>query len=410
MEDGQPNDIRDTLPVVEPEIQNPIVSPLLAMGVSGPRLSRRWLIGIVVAGSLLVSLMLFTLLCSGSFFLPPHTISFVTATPRTVNAFLTTEQKTTLPIEWQQTLRKNSRWPVVFGLTGSRDAIRAFTLGPRWAVPAPLLQTTETKTRALIRQVGVITSENDQPLVYRELFFGQVFAQGSLGGWLDASLLFPNASTSNRILFFIDQGKIVLSDTSASLIHTDKQKTEASALRPLQADVSLHLAALGKQTNAELFLEELPLDPVQTTLTSLREPPATLEARFTTSTLDALRLTFQNPLSLKEQAALVSELNGTRKRQLFTLPDGTVGVEHIANDTTTTTSSVNGQLIDWLAPTGVTALEEATACGQGIWLARFSPRLLERFVLRGSNLSAWIPKQPLQIWRNQKQLVICLER
>lgn len=407
MEDGQLNDIPS---VVEPKIQNPIVSPLLAMGVSGPRLSRRWLIAIAVIGSLLVSLVLFTLLFSGTFFLPPNTISFATATPRTLNTLLTTEQKNALPIEWQQTLREDSRWPVIFGLTGSRETIQAFTLGPRWAVPAPLLQTTDTKTRALVRQVGVITSENGQPLVYRELFFDQVFAQGALRGWLDASLLFPNASSSNRILFFADKGKIILSDTGESLIPTSQSATEAALTpRPLQADVSLHLTALGKQTNIDVLLGELPLDPVQTTLTSLREAPATLEARFTTSTIDALHLTFTQALRPEEQAALLSELNGTRKRQLFTLPDGTVGVEYLAQEISSTTSTLSPHLVDWLAPTGAVPLEEAAACGQGIWLARFSPRLLERFVLQGSSLSAWIPKQPLQIWRDQKELVICLE-
>jgi hypothetical protein len=408
VEDGPLNDIPS---VVEPKIQNPIVSPLLAMGVSGPRLSRRWLFGIAIAGSLLVGLVLFTLLFSGTFFLPPHTISFATVAPRTLNTLLTSEQKTALPVEWQQTLREDSRWPVVFGLTGSRETIQAFTLGPRWAVPAPLLQTTDTKTRALVRQVGVVTPENDQPLVYRELFFDQVFAPGSLRGWLDASLLFPNASSSNRILFFADKGKIILSDTDESLFPANQLTLEAATSpRPLQADVSLHLAALGKQTNVEVLLGELPLDPVQTTLTSLREAPATLEARFTTSTIDALRLTFQRALRPEERAALLSELNGTRKRQLFTLPDGTVGVEYLAEATVSSTSTPNTDTINWLAPSGAAPLEEATACGQGMWLARFSPRLLERFVLQGSNLSAWIPKQPLQIWRDQKQLVICLER
>lgn len=407
MEDGPLNDIPS---VVEPKIQNPIVSPLLAMGISGPRLSRRWLVGIAVIGSLLVGLVLFTLLFSGAFFLPPNTISFATVAPRALNTLLTSEQKNALPIEWQQTLREDSHWPVIFGLTGSREATQAFTLGPRWAVPAPLLQTTDTKTRALVRQVGVVTAENDQPLVYRELFFDQVFAQGSLRGWLDASLLFPNASSSNRILFFADKGKIILSDTGESLIPISQSDTEANLTpRPLQADVSLHFTALGKQTNVEVLLGELPLDPVQTTLTSLREAPATLEARFTTSTIDALRLTFTQALRPEEQAALLSELNGTRKRQLFTLPDGTVGVEYLAQEIPSTTSTVSLHLIDWLAPTEATPLEEAVACGQGIWLARFSPRLLERFVLQDSSLSAWIPKQPLQIWRDQKQLVICLE-
>lgn len=408
MEDGPLNDIPS---VAEPHIQQtPIVSPLLAMGVSGPRLGRHWFFGGLVLGALLLVIVLCALLFSARFFLPHQTFFFATVAPSTLNTLLSSEQKSTLPLEWQQPLGTNSRWPVVFGLTGKRGATRAFALGPRWAVPAPLLETTDAKTRALIRQVGVITDKNDAPLVYRELFFDQLFSTGSPQGWLDASFLFPNTSSSQRMRFFVKDRILSLSDANPEAASKDSAPTAPpSSARPLQADASIHLAALQDPSYAEILFGELPLEPIQTTLSSLTRAPATFEMRLTTSTFDALRLTFTEPLRPEERAALVSQLQATRKRRRLILPDGTVAVEQVADETTSSAPS-DAHTIDWLAPNATTSLEEVSACGQGIWLARLSPRLLNRFALEGSPLSAWIPNEPIQIWQTGDELVFCLER
>lgn len=384
----------------------PPVSPLLAMGGSYQRFSRRWIVGISVLGAFLLAIILFTLLCSATFFLPQRTILFASASPKTINAHLNPDQKATLPIEWQQTLQKNSRWPVIFGIAGGRSEHQAFILGPRWAIPAPLLQTTDTKTRGLIRQIGLGTSNTEQPLVYRELFFDQLSADGTPNGWINASLLFPNASSSNQIAFSLEEGKLRLSDTAKALTSESQlNSSDETASKPLAADVSLHLSALGRQIDARTLLSELPLDPVQTTLTSLAEPPATLEARFSTSTIDTLRLTFRETLTPAEQAALLSQLNGTHVKTFLTLPDGTIANEQQAIAATSTTPT----MVDWHADENGPFLSEAQACASGVWLGRFSPRLLERLADEGSVLGNWIPKQPVQVWREKNQLVVCLE-
>jgi hypothetical protein len=57
-------------PEILPEVPTPPVSPLFAMASAGPRLGRGWLIGIGALGTLVLGLIVFTLLCSGTFFSP----------------------------------------------------------------------------------------------------------------------------------------------------------------------------------------------------------------------------------------------------------------------------------------------------------------------------------------------------
>jgi hypothetical protein len=397
-------------PEILPEVPTPPVSPLFAMASAGPRLGRGWLIGIGALGTLVLGLIVFTLLCSGTFFLPQNTLAFATVAPKTLNALLTPEQLQTLPSEWQETLHTNSRWPVIFGLAGERTRLQAFALGPRWTVPAPLLQTTDTQTRAIIREVGLGGAPTTEPLVYRELFFTHVFGKGSPQGWIESSLLFPNASSSQRTVFSVQHGTLVLPETSEQPNSQTSAQLNPSVV-PTQADLSLNLAALGEQTNIETFLGELPLAPIQTTLTSLHETPTSLEVRFNSSTLEALRLTFKDPPSANERAALFSVLNGTHKQQLLGLPDGTLVTEHLADPlpAASSFSDASSSTLLWQASQETSPLTDAVPCSQGVWIARLSPSILSRFAPLHSLLSPWIPKQALQVWRTKNGLVVCHE-
>lgn len=203
----------EDVPEILPKIPTPPVSPLFAMASAGPRFGRGWLIPDWLLSTLVLGLIIFTLLCSGTFFLPQNTLAFATIVPRTMNARLTPEQKETLPSEWQETLRINSCWPVVFGLAGESANLTPYILGPRWAVPEPLSKTTDTDTRIIIREVGLGEARTTEPLVYRELFFfTHVFAKGSVQGWIDESLLLSTTSSSQRIHFSLQNGTLVLSE------------------------------------------------------------------------------------------------------------------------------------------------------------------------------------------------------
>lgn len=394
--------------------QSPPVSPLLAMG-TGPRFNRRWLIGICAGLALVLSLIVFTLLCSVSFILPEKTVFLVTLSPTTANKLLTPEQRTTLPIEWQRSLSTDSNWPVVFGLTGSRVNTRAFAIGPRWAVPKGI--DLPTQTRGLVRRIGEAPSippsrsesETGRTLVYRETLFDTLFSNGFLEGWADASPFFPNSSSSNRIIFSLDEKRLTLTDTLPALASNDELKgDDQSSSRPLQTDLSLHLSALGHLNNIEGLLGELPLAPLGTTLTALKNTPASLSIHLTSSTLNQVTLTFREPLSSTERAALQTSLDESGKRRVLTLPDGTVAIEFFAPSSTT--DGISDQTrFDWSAEGKQPSLE-ATACGKGTWIARFSPVLLSRLLPTDSRLTEWLPSKAVQVWRDERSLLICLER
>ncbi len=392
----------------------PPVSPLLAMG-TGPRFNRRWLIGIGIGVSLLVGLILFTLLCSAQFFLPEQTLFLATASPKSLNSLLTPEQQATLPIEWQQTIAAQSGWPVVFGLAGSRTKLEAFTIGPRWSVPKA--QDLAQMTRALIRQSGAVESStqphstSSESLTYRETFFDHLFGQGVVRGSAALSPIFPNSSSSNRILFFVDQGQLVLSDTTNILSSSATLNAEPSATaKPLQTDLSLHLSALSNTSNIEGFLAELPIEPLSTTLSSLTDAPATLELQLTSSTIQAVRLTFREALTGNERAALQTVLDQSPKKRLFGLPDGSLVNEFFVPmmDPSNTTSTTDPKLFEWRLPEQP-ALPQAMACGKGVWIARFSSELLNQFTSLSSRLRPWLPQTALQVWRDGGHLIICEE-
>lgn len=395
------------------DIQSPPVSPLLAMG-TGPRFNRRWLIGIGAGLALLLSLIIFTLLCSVSFILPEKTVFLVTVSPTTANRLLTSEQRTTLPIEWQRSLRSESDWPVVFGLTGSRANTRAFVIGPRWAVPKSI--DLPTQTRGLIRQIGESPQtslshsepETNTTFVYREAFFDHLFSNSSLEGWADASPFFPNSSSSNRIVFSLDEKQLTLTDTLPALTSNDELKGDnQSSSRPLQTDLSLHLSALSNLNNIEGLLGELPLAPLATTLTALKQIPASLSVNVTSSTLDQVALTFREPLSSTERTALQTTLDQSEKRRVLTLPDGTAAVELFVPSSTEEVVPDQTRF-DWLT-VGKQPSLEAAACSRGTWIARFSPGLLSRLMPADSRLSEWLPTNAIQVWRNERSLTICLE-
>lgn len=393
------------------DIQSPPVSPLLAMG-TGPRLNRRWMIGIGIGIGLVIGLIVFTLLCSATFFFPEKTLFLATASPATISRLLTTEQRSSLPLEWQQSLSTESRWPVVFGLAGTRNDLEAFVIGPRWSVPSS--SDTRQTTHALIRQTGGLQRTEAtklNTLVYRETFFDHVFGEGLIQGWANASPLFPSSSSSNRIAFFFGQNQLTLTDTVQSFESETQLSAEPSSeRRPLKTDLSLHLAALNNLNNIEGLLAELPLSPLHTTLNALREVPTSLEIGLTSSTLHSVRLTFREPLPANERAALQATLDGTGRKRVLSLPDGSVAVESFVSDEQPSSRTMNDDstLFQWEASDNPSP-SEATACGRGIWIARFSPEILRALVPVESPADAWLPKRALQVWRTQHSLLVCVE-
>lgn len=393
--------------------QSPPVSPLLAMGTV-PRLNRRWMVGIGVGVGLIIGLIVFTLLCSATFFLPEKTLFLATASPTALNQLLTPEQATTLPIEWQQVLASKSKWPVVFGLTGTRDNLQAFVIGPRWSVPRT--QDAPQLTHALIRQVGGLLptesiKKDRAPLVYRETFFDHVFGDGVIQGWANASPLFPSSSSSNRIVFSFEKNQLLLTDTT-ELFESDAQLSAetTSEHRPLTVDLSLHLSALSNLNNVEGLLSELPLAPLHTTLNALTKPPASFEISLTSSTLNTVRLTFRDALPINERLALQTTLDGTSRKRVLPLPDGSVAVESFVTGTPETTSATNEDptLFQWQT-TDAPPASEAVACGQGIWIARFSPDVVRQLIPTPSHMDVWLPKKAVQVWRTQRSLLVCVE-
>ncbi len=400
----------------------PAVSPLLAMGTSGPRISGPWKIALGGVAVAILLLATFILSLSAQFFLPEQTFFFATISPHHANALLTQKQISTLPARWQQALSTQSRWPVLFGLSYTTDPTsgqretRAYTLGPRWAIPPT---NTDIQTRLLVRQSGALLNDSSfkqGETRYRSTLIHHIFSTGALQGRLDPASIFSHASSGNRIAFYLDDETLALTDAGIPLSSQESSK-EAHPITdevPHQADLSLHVAALGDRAYVDELLAELPLHPIQTTLMSLEQPLATLEASFASSTnLETVRLIFQEPLASNAQRALIAHLNQTQKRRVFTLPDGTLGTEEVVD---TSKSESNSTVIapstsfEWRATTSTSeSFDKAAICGHGTWIARFSSNILRRLLPKESDMNVWIPPNGLQIWRNGTQLHICRE-
>ena len=395
-----------------PEISSPPVSPFLAIATSS-RFSLRWLIGIGAGAAVILGLIIFSLLCSGTFPLPKNTIFLATISPKTANHLFTREQQTTFPIEWQQTFAEDSRWPVLVGLSRSEEKIDAFVIGPRWSVPVDA--TLSQKTRALIRQSGglPVDSASVESVIYRERFFSALFSRGELQGWIDPAFLQHKASSSNRIVFSLQNGHLLASDTTKA---SSEQKISAvdssSSVSLHDTDIALHLSALQETGSAEAFLAQLPLEPLYPALSSLEALPTTLEIKLSSSTIQAVHFAFERALSSKDRAVLQATLEKTHKKRLITLPDGTITVERFIPSTETTSSTpaeASMTTFDWKTE-ATSPLNEVPSCGTGTWVARFSPGLLARLAPTHSALITWVPTYALQVWRTSEGFTVCQEK
>lgn len=397
----------------ESEIQIPPVSPLLAMGTSPSRFGRRWIIAIGALFGLLLAGICFTLLCSATFSLPTDTVFFATARPKVLDRLLTTEQKNSLPTEWLTTIQEKSSWPIVFGLARKGLDLQPFVIGPRWAVPKPLLEN-QAETKYFVRQIGLSSNNptsKEMDVVYRDHFFSHVFQAGSVQGWFDPSIFFANRSPEGQIRFFFDKDRLTLNDKREETSSAKPPSVTSASRAPLQTDLSLHLAALTTTIPSDVLLAALPLGELTPLLASLKHSPTVINASFSDTSLTTLQLEFDQPLQTKEQAVLRSFLEQTIEKELLTLPDGTVAVEQIASQPGSEFSSstlVTPALADWRTTSSAPTLA-ATPCASGTWLVRISPTLVARLIPAQSRFSAWLSPQPLQMWQTETGSVICRE-
>lgn len=362
------------------------------------------IIGIIVG--IIISLAITALLLSASFFLPQNTVLFATATPRALRTALQTEQIRALPASWQHVIVKGSRWPIIFGLAQNEGKTNAFVIGPRWAVPRQV--GVVDQSQFLVRQSGLIDRPSTDSVVYRFSAFNYLLHSGEIQGWVNPSLIFSKALASSSPIFFqYKDSQLHIADAASSSTTANTEPALSAVLK--NADLSLQNSPSDSLITSEDLLSILPLEMLGVTLHSLQAAPNTIQVRMTSTTLDALELGFQYPLTLKEYSTITSQLTGQgRDRRLLGLPDGTLAVERITEELSISTST-DLRVISWHAP-NPSELSPVLPCADGRWIARVSPRLLQSIL--PNEFASYIPstQNALQVHRIKDELIICREK